>query len=230
MTAVERESVPRRAMATLADLVPLDGAVFYAVDANGEAVDHELYRLGTECLGEYRDRFHHLDPCHPRRFAGGGETLVRLRDLLEPGSFVRSEYYRDFFRRIGVRHEVELFLRDGRRIVAGLSLLRSPRRGEFADHELDRLAGARPFVELALATRSRPRSLERALVADFGLTEREIEVVRRVAAGARNEEIARALFVSLPTVKTHLQHVFDKLNVRSRTELAARVHALSAAA
>jgi DNA-binding CsgD family transcriptional regulator len=227
MDAAERESIPRRAMGMLADLVPLDAAVFYTVDANGEAVDHELFRLGAECLGEYRERFHRLDPCHPRRFGGGGETLVRLRDLLEPGSFVRSEYYRDFFRRIGVRHEVELFLHDRGRIVAGLSLLRSPRRGEYADREIDALTQARPFVELAISGLLHPRSLDAILAADFALTDREIEVVRRLVAGARNEEIAKALFVSLPTVKTHLRHVFDKMDVRSRTELAARVHALA---
>ena len=42
-----------------------------------------------------------------------------------------------------------------------------------------------------------------------------------VAAGLANREIARKLFVSLATVKTHLIHVYTKLDVRSRTELAS---------
>ncbi len=213
-------------MGMLADLVPLDGAVFYAVDSNGEAVDHELFRLRHECLPDYRERFHRIDPCHPRRFAAGGEQLVRLRDLLAPSSFARSEYYREFFRRLGIRHEIELFLRDRGRIVAGLSLLRSPRRGDFADREIEAVDRVRPFLELAIGAPARPRSLESVLAAEFALSRREIQVVRLVANGARNEEIARSLFVSLPTVKTHLQHVFDKMGVRSRTELAARIHAL----
>ena len=213
-------------MGMLADLVPLDGAVFYGVDPNGEAVDHELFRLRHECLPDYRERFHRIDPCHPRRFAAGGDHLVRLRDLLAPSSFARSEYYREFFRRLGIRHEVELFVRDRGRIVAGLSLLRSARRGDFADGEIEAIARVRPFLELAIGARARARSFESVLAGDFALSRREIEVVRLLATGARNEEIARALFVSLPTVKTHLQHVFDKMGVRSRTELAARVHAL----
>lgn len=49
------------------------------------------------------------------------------------------------------------------------------------------------------------------------LTEREIEVLRQLATGATNKEIARTLFVTEATVKTHLAHVFTKLGVDSRS-------------
>ena len=49
------------------------------------------------------------------------------------------------------------------------------------------------------------------------LTRRELEVMRCVAAGLTNEEIARRLWIEVPTVRKHLEHVFDKLGVRNRT-------------
>lgn len=49
------------------------------------------------------------------------------------------------------------------------------------------------------------------------LTDREIEVLRLLATGAPNKEIARALFVSEATVKSHLAHIFTKLEVDSRS-------------
>jgi DNA-binding NarL/FixJ family response regulator len=52
------------------------------------------------------------------------------------------------------------------------------------------------------------------------LTERELDVVRLVARGRTNEEIAAELFVSLSTVKTHLGSVQRKLGARNRTETA----------
>jgi DNA-binding CsgD family transcriptional regulator len=58
------------------------------------------------------------------------------------------------------------------------------------------------------------------------LSERELEVVRLVALGLRNDEIAATLFVSGNTVKTHLVHAYAKLSVRSRTEAVARCAAL----
>jgi DNA-binding CsgD family transcriptional regulator len=53
------------------------------------------------------------------------------------------------------------------------------------------------------------------------LTPTETEVVRRVAQGMRNTDIAQDMFVSSSTVKTHLAHIFAKLDVSTRAELAA---------
>ena len=49
------------------------------------------------------------------------------------------------------------------------------------------------------------------------LTDREVEVLRLLAEGSANREIARALFVTEATVKSHLAHIFTKLDVDSRS-------------
>ncbi|GII57979.1 DNA-binding response regulator [Planotetraspora thailandica] len=53
------------------------------------------------------------------------------------------------------------------------------------------------------------------------LSEREIEVVRAIARGRTNQEIAAELFISLSTVKSHLSGIQAKLGVRNRVEIAA---------
>jgi Response regulator containing a CheY-like receiver domain and an HTH DNA-binding domain len=53
------------------------------------------------------------------------------------------------------------------------------------------------------------------------LTERELAVLRLVAAGSTNREAARALFISEATVKTHLLHIYEKLGVRDRASAVA---------
>jgi DNA-binding NarL/FixJ family response regulator len=55
---------------------------------------------------------------------------------------------------------------------------------------------------------------------DVGLTEREMEVLRLVAQGASNREIAAALFISEKTTKNHLTHIFEKIGVSDRTQAA----------
>jgi DNA-binding NarL/FixJ family response regulator len=54
------------------------------------------------------------------------------------------------------------------------------------------------------------------------LSERELVVVRLLATGLTNDQIAATLFLSRNTVKTHLKHVYEKLGVRTRTEAVAR--------
>ncbi|PSK95990.1 LuxR family two component transcriptional regulator [Murinocardiopsis flavida] len=60
--------------------------------------------------------------------------------------------------------------------------------------------------------------------AGAGLTERETDVVRAVAAGLTNSEVAARLFISLSTVKTHLTSVHTKLAARNRVEVARWAH------
>lgn len=54
--------------------------------------------------------------------------------------------------------------------------------------------------------------------ADIKLTDRESEILHLLSQGYSNKEIAERIFLSVPTVRTHLSHVYEKLHVRSRTE------------
>ena len=58
------------------------------------------------------------------------------------------------------------------------------------------------------------------------LSERELEVLALIAAGRSNEEVGRELYVSVGTVKTHLKHIYGKLEVHTRTQAVARAREL----
>ena len=90
----------------------------------------------------------------------------------------------------------------------------------FRDLLRARLEDLRPG--LAERLRAQARAVEPAPEATEALTEREREVLTALAAGASNKAIARALGVSPNTVKTHLARLFDKLQVRNRTEAVIR--------
>ena len=58
-------------------------------------------------------------------------------------------------------------------------------------------------------------------MSDEDLTTREIDVLRRIAGGNRNRDIAELLFISEETVKVHIKHIMDKLGAKDRTQAIA---------
>jgi DNA-binding CsgD family transcriptional regulator len=66
--------------------------------------------------------------------------------------------------------------------------------------------------------------------ARWNLTAAELAVARLVSTGRSNREVAGELFVSVKAVEFHLGHVFDKIGIRSRKDLASQLAAPAAAA
>lgn len=84
-------------------------------------------------------------------------------------------------------------------------------------HELSAAVRAAAAGESALAPGIASRLLDRMRAPQANLSPREIQVLELVAAGRSNTNVAAELFVSETTVKSHLAHIFTKLEVPSRT-------------
>ncbi|WP_331749647.1 MULTISPECIES: response regulator transcription factor [unclassified Streptomyces] len=78
-----------------------------------------------------------------------------------------------------------------------------------------------PSVTLRLLRGLAPARTPSAAWPARPLSAREMEVIRAIARGRTNQEIATALFITLSTVKSHLATIQDKLGVRNRVEVAA---------
>jgi DNA-binding NarL/FixJ family response regulator len=97
---------------------------------------------------------------------------------------------------------------------------------ELGDEDAGRLeldAARRMFAELGAGDLGRIEAMNRARVDSHGLTAREIEVLRLLAAGRSNKAIAAELVLSERTVHRHVSNIFAKLRVSSRA--AATAHA-----
>lgn len=83
---------------------------------------------------------------------------------------------------------------------------------------ITRTAAGAPVVAVELDQVGPPRSVVAATAVRFDLTPSEADVLALVARGLSNMEIARALYVSIPTVKTHVHRFLAKLGVASRVQ------------
>ena len=69
--------------------------------------------------------------------------------------------------------------------------------------------------------------LNKSLVTQLELSNRELEILGLMAAGNSNQEIANRIFVSVSTVKTHNQNLFEKLDVKRRTQAIEKAKRLN---
>ena len=92
------------------------------------------------------------------------------------------------------------------RIVAGGEALLSPAITKRVIEKFTRMAHPQP-----------PRELDQ-------LTERELDVFRLIARGLSNAEISEELYISDATVKTHITHILQKLNLRDRVQAVVLAH------
>jgi len=81
-----------------------------------------------------------------------------------------------------------------------------------------------PAAIRALAARHAPAHAPAGGLDSAGLTDREAQILRLIAQGLSNAEIAAQLIVSLETVKTHVAHVLTKLDARDRTQAVIRAY------
>jgi DNA-binding CsgD family transcriptional regulator len=66
-----------------------------------------------------------------------------------------------------------------------------------------------------------------ALISQMELSKRELKILTLLAQGHSNQEIAATIFVSLSTVKSHLQNIFEKLAVKRRTQAVEKAKRLN---
>jgi len=70
-------------------------------------------------------------------------------------------------------------------------------------------------------------ALNQKEITRLGLSVRELEVLQLMAEGLSNQEIAARLFLSLNTIKTHSSNIFEKLDVRRRTQAVEKARRLN---
>ncbi|WP_405845152.1 AAA family ATPase [Streptomyces sp. NBC_01518] len=138
------------------------------------------------------------------------QALARLEQLPLPYDRARINFaYGQTLRRAGKRREADTVLKNARDAYAALGASTYVER---CDRELK--AGGLHMARLTPGTAR--------------LTPQEQAVARLVAGGATNQQAALELFISVKTVQYHLTHVYSKLDIRSRSELAARFREIPA--
>jgi ATP/maltotriose-dependent transcriptional regulator MalT len=150
---------------------------------------------------------------HPARAASGALASAAAADQV--GAPIEAALSRTLAgRALAQSDQRERAVAELQRAAAQLEACGALRYRDAADRELRALGHA-------IHRRTRPGKTDKTGLES--LTERELQLARLVVDRKTNPEIAAELFLSLKTVETHLRHIFDKMNVSSRVELARAV-------
>lgn len=148
------------------------------------------------------------------------ERPMKFSDLLTRHELRALGIYQDFFRPLGVEHQMAVRLSQPGELLIGIALNRGAR--DFSERDRELLDVLRtPIMRTLLRVRRRHRVGELLATLDptaFSLlTPREVEILQLVAFGRTNTGIGHALDISPRTVAKHLEHIYRKLAVSSRT-------------
>lgn len=210
----------------LVELVPCDQVSYVVMDpAREEAFDGFDVYIDEFSLEPDPDRLEALfwrtfwgsPACsYPQRH--GDFTSVRRASDFHSTRDLAASPLGEYMRLCGMRHEAVMPLTPDGAVDHRLVLWRGE-GPDFSDHEQLLLTLVRPHLAEAERMHRRPRS---ALL----LTPRQDELLQLVAAGLTNRQIGGRLHISEGTVRRHLENIFDRLGVTSRT--AAASHAVPA--
>jgi DNA-binding CsgD family transcriptional regulator len=210
------------------DLLRADYLGSYVWDATqGQFVNRVSINMSDDNLSEYERYYQFRDVLTPK--LQSHRVAVRVTDVMPHAELVRTELFTEFLCRDGLHWGMYLFAWSGDENIGDLRIWRGKHRENFSDHELALLDLIRPAFAAALARARAEVGVAKPGDAGgqspsndaFGrLTRREREVVKLVAEGLLDKEIAERLGISYTTVRTHLDRSFQKLGVSNRSRLA----------
>jgi|GEM_PF-5308680 len=174
---------------------------------------------------DYAEKFWSVDPMHPSHFEHTDKVVVSNSMLMTDEEWQQTEIFQELFKNHGFFHNTDMFFRNDGKIVAVLTLLRRNKNNPFNTEELELLTKVHSYIQYCLNQIYIPkRTHDRQSLSEmYDLTSRELDVVEVAITGASNKVLVRQLNIGLPTLRSHLQNIYLKVDVHSHSELISKL-------
>jgi DNA-binding CsgD family transcriptional regulator len=203
---------------------------------------HVFINMDPQNLERYNTyyQFHNPITEKARKF----HRAVRVNEIVPQRDLIRTEFYNDFLARDGLYHGLNLYVYDGEVNVGDMRIWRHRRRENFDESDLQVIEIIKPHFcnamknILRIARKEDPKvssgielvesglTIER-LRSVYDLTVREAQIALEIAHGKTDQQIAESIGVAFSTIRTHINHVYEKLGVRNRSALTHLIWASS---
>ena len=218
--------LPPSLLADLLSLIRCDGVGFFGMDTGRQTFWFEQQVPPDDCevdVQAFWANFRGSDFCTYCERSGDLRSVTKLSDFYSARRWHSTGVYTDYLRQFGTERALMMVRPAGPGSATGpgrtvrLEFTRDERyASDFSERDRALLALLRPHLHQAYLDAERRRH------ATPTLTPRQWELLRLVAAGHTNTQIARRLGVSDGTVRIHLQNIYARLQVPSRTAAVTR--------
>jgi DNA-binding CsgD family transcriptional regulator len=215
-----------RVAASLRGAFQAEGVAFFLADEEHKGIDNGSI-VGSGINLRYLDRWvSHYSRHDPFQQEGRSRKVVcKVDDFLPYGRWVHLKVYNEFYRPQNIHYKLSIYLRSNEKVLGLIGMFRPREHRDFSERDLARARILAPHLATALENtiELRKLALHSPLTKTYGLTKREIDVIRCVCQGLTNDQVGEKLYISRFTVETHLKNIFDKTGIKHRAGLASLI-------
>lgn len=217
-------------MRNLSLLIPYDKASFFLHDHEGEKLLHRPLGINfvKEDLEQYSPRFAKELPHIWVNFYDQS-VVVRDSDIYSDGAEVSTPYYTALLLDHNIKYALTLSLAHEGVRVGVLTLFRKTENQDFTDREVymaEQLVehiASYAYQIYDLQQYGREHRLQAPGITEiaerYGLSSRELDVLRLLSDGKNTREISEALYIAKTTIKKHLSSIYGKMGIKNKSEL-----------
>ena len=200
----------------LSECFQYEHTVFWEV-ADGELNEQPVcFNVETYTVENYLHEYKYYDPLHPVNMQNQPDIQLMLRN--EVISKEKKRYYVERFLQFNdFIDEMVMYLYKQQKPTAAIGFLRKEGERPFTERDSQKLSYVKRMIENVYLLHQYVQPGE-----SLQITQREKELLMYICKGFKNVEIASYLYVSENTVKKHLQNLYRKFKVTSRTQLALK--------
>jgi DNA-binding CsgD family transcriptional regulator len=202
-------------------VIPFEGFVAFNIDSAMTGSQYSFQGINHQAADEYLGKKQQFDPVHFMHSYYEPETKFSVLHTAES-----NQEYDEFLKKWHVQDTLELFFRQNGVPVKGMSLVRSNALEPFSLQDLKLVESyydltVSCFNQVLAVTHHQVNTFNEALTES--LTRKECRILNLLCKGLNNQALADEMHCGVSTIKTHLQHIYQKTQVKSRQALMSRV-------
>lgn len=221
-------ALAEKTMKVLRMLIPYSKGYFIMLDEEQNVLPDTMYFMGFDdmAVNSYLTRYYDADYLRYLYEITEETTVYQDTEILTDEIRRQTPFYRRFLQPQDIPYGCGILVIRNKSIIGIFNLFRSEQLGDFSEKDIYILNILKKHIEnMIFNSRQMNRRQLMAekcceqMEADYGLTQRECDILRLISDGCSNNEICDKLVISLSTVKKHVYNIFVKTQVRSRSQL-----------